>query len=405
MNPVEIYLGILIALLVFLLLVVFFRVVKNRSESKIALLGQENYVCRVCLSVPNDFGHVCSLHLEIEKTWAPSADTFARSDFFNLSSALGKSYSQTEYRYIDNVMHGNSQLRNCSKIHRSSHEAVICGQVLIRNLQFGEYVVLLADSNLNFVNGGQTPRGTITNFSEDVWAHIILMHDCRCFYCGNPGDTTTFHNEHRIPLSRGGLNHVKNIVPACQSCNLSKGTYTDDEFLEIRLEKFRSKKIDNGSGLRSFSLDPLDFSIMNWNGLPRNHYKVSELNLKAIEFLIPMTTNNADWGEIPIKENDGLAEIPLADSSSTLFVIRVQDFKRPTSDETLFRLFLKRPNRDGRNKSQYHFLYSVLQSELIPLYEAVANGSSVYICDFNGVETSYVHLGKTLYRPWFSQIR
>ena len=52
-----------------------------------------------------------------------------------------------------------------------------------------------------------------------------------CFYCGDPADTL----EHRIPVaarpSNGVVNFPSNIVPACRSCNSSKGTYLVTEWL------------------------------------------------------------------------------------------------------------------------------------------------------------------------------
>lgn len=199
------YLGMLLSLLILVFLVVRFKALKNKSESEIAILIHENSVCRVCFTVPNTIGHLCTLGVVINEVWEPSSKSFAHRDFSNPSLAFGKFYRQTQYRFVDTVMRSDKQLRICSKIHRSPHEAEICGQMLIRNLQVGEYVNLLADASLNFVNEGQTPRGTIMNFSEDVWAHIVLMHNLNCFYCGSPGDCATFHKEHRIPLTRAEL--------------------------------------------------------------------------------------------------------------------------------------------------------------------------------------------------------
>ena len=56
-------------------------------------------------------------------------------------------------------------------------------------------------------------------------------HGNRCYYCGCDGKMTI---EHRIPLSRGGTHYPANIVPACQSCNFSKGTKTESEFVVNR---------------------------------------------------------------------------------------------------------------------------------------------------------------------------
>jgi 5-methylcytosine-specific restriction endonuclease McrA len=41
-----------------------------------------------------------------------------------------------------------------------------------------------------------------------------------CFYCFGPFDTI----DHIIPLMRGGDNMETNLVPACRSCNSSKGS-------------------------------------------------------------------------------------------------------------------------------------------------------------------------------------
>jgi len=40
-----------------------------------------------------------------------------------------------------------------------------------------------------------------------------------CAYCGKHADTT----DHVWPRSRGGDDHSNNLVPACRSCNSSKG--------------------------------------------------------------------------------------------------------------------------------------------------------------------------------------
>ena len=56
-------------------------------------------------------------------------------------------------------------------------------------------------------------------------------HGNRCYYCGCDGKMQI---EHRIPLSRGGTHYPANIVPACQSCNFSKGTKTESEFVVNR---------------------------------------------------------------------------------------------------------------------------------------------------------------------------
>ena len=44
----------------------------------------------------------------------------------------------------------------------------------------------------------------------------------KCAYC--QGALTKFHIEHVVPIDKGGLNILRNIVISCPRCNTSKGT-------------------------------------------------------------------------------------------------------------------------------------------------------------------------------------
>ena len=48
-----------------------------------------------------------------------------------------------------------------------------------------------------------------------------------CIYCGSPSK----HVDHVIPLSRGGNHSVGNLAPACQECNLAKGSKLVSEWI------------------------------------------------------------------------------------------------------------------------------------------------------------------------------
>lgn len=59
---------------------------------------------------------------------------------------------------------------------------------------------------------------------------ILRRWGWRCCYC----DARASHLDHVVPLSRGGTDVESNIVPACASCNLSKGAKTLAEWLGVR---------------------------------------------------------------------------------------------------------------------------------------------------------------------------
>ena len=66
----------------------------------------------------------------------------------------------------------------------------------------------------------------------DNWEAIQKAFEYRCAYCGEA--SYTLHADHVIPLSRGGDHSFNNILPACERCNLSKGTKRLDDFLKMR---------------------------------------------------------------------------------------------------------------------------------------------------------------------------
>lgn len=63
--------------------------------------------------------------------------------------------------------------------------------------------------------------GDIARFTDKDWRRLIARYESCCAYCGKR--TSELHRDHVIPVARGGRHAVGNIVPACPSCNRSKG--------------------------------------------------------------------------------------------------------------------------------------------------------------------------------------
>jgi 5-methylcytosine-specific restriction endonuclease McrA len=58
--------------------------------------------------------------------------------------------------------------------------------------------------------------------SFDEWMLVVRAHSWRCFYCGERLNRKTVTKDHRIPLSKGGTDFARNLVPACKACNSGK---------------------------------------------------------------------------------------------------------------------------------------------------------------------------------------
>lgn len=55
------------------------------------------------------------------------------------------------------------------------------------------------------------------------WLRLVNRYHGCCFYCGASGRMSM---DHVVPLSRGGVHSIGNLVPACVACNSSKRTRT-----------------------------------------------------------------------------------------------------------------------------------------------------------------------------------
>lgn len=75
-----------------------------------------------------------------------------------------------------------------------------------------------------------------TEVRETVWN----MTGGKCFYCevelircvGDEQDRSRcFHIDHIVPKVSGGPDHISNYAPACERCNISKGSKSFFEFL------------------------------------------------------------------------------------------------------------------------------------------------------------------------------
>ena len=72
------------------------------------------------------------------------------------------------------------------------------------------------------------------------WAECLEYFKNQCAYCGNKrSEKFNLEKEHFIPDARKGKLDKDNVVPACKSCNISKGK--NDPLNWYKQQKFFSK--------------------------------------------------------------------------------------------------------------------------------------------------------------------
>lgn len=70
----------------------------------------------------------------------------------------------------------------------------------------------------------QKRRATAYGVEHEEYSRTEIMRrwSYRCAYC----DARATHLDHVHPLSKGGADKASNMLPACATCNLSKGAKT-----------------------------------------------------------------------------------------------------------------------------------------------------------------------------------
>lgn len=64
--------------------------------------------------------------------------------------------------------------------------------------------------------------GAKATLTGDEWKALVRRYDHQCAYCLQ--EFGHLEQDHVVPLSKGGTHTIENVVPACFSCNRSKGS-------------------------------------------------------------------------------------------------------------------------------------------------------------------------------------
>ena len=90
----------------------------------------------------------------------------------------------------------------------------------------------------------------IYNYTESIWEETLTHFNYECSYCGDT--EKPLHQEHVIPLSKGGYYTRQNIIPACQYCNSSKHDKDLDDWYPnfVYYSKERHDKVKKWIGVK-----------------------------------------------------------------------------------------------------------------------------------------------------------
>lgn len=72
-------------------------------------------------------------------------------------------------------------------------------------------------------NRGAKRRNAPGSHTADELQEQYQRQKGRCYYCKSKLNNV-YHADHVVPISKGGSNYISNIVCACPSCNMSKGS-------------------------------------------------------------------------------------------------------------------------------------------------------------------------------------
>lgn len=87
-------------------------------------------------------------------------------------------------------------------------------------------------ATVNRSNDSARRRGAIGVITIEHWGQILEYFGHRCAYCNAQPERLGM--DHIIPVTKGGVHMVGNVVPACTPCNRRKAARSLPQLLELR---------------------------------------------------------------------------------------------------------------------------------------------------------------------------
>jgi 5-methylcytosine-specific restriction endonuclease McrA len=107
-------------------------------------------------------------------------------------------------------------------INRSLDAAKKCAQ---KELERNQSIYFDSAKRLVGLDNSGRNRSKLQETIDEQINHILMAFNGACAYCGVSGlRKGTIHQDHVVPLAKGGSNESSNMLPVCSQCNIDKGT-------------------------------------------------------------------------------------------------------------------------------------------------------------------------------------
>ena len=144
-----------------------------------------------------------------------------------------------------NQLHPDKVRAAVDRYQEGNHDKYLAGQRRSKSKhgekRRAEHRVWIKDNpercKMHYHNRRARLKGNGGSYTLSELNGLFLKQNGLCHYCGDVLEITVkfgVHIDHKTPVSRGGTSYIENIALTCATCNISKGTKTEEEYKKVK---------------------------------------------------------------------------------------------------------------------------------------------------------------------------